>query len=145
MHLKPLRSIIILLVVGTALAQVSTTPRNVNYPFSGNNESQRYSTLTQINAQNVSQLKEAWRYDLGGPAQIQNQPVVIGGHGSHLGFGRRAEGQSSRFRERVRAKGLQRLYPLATVVVKTMAGSYRADPRAHEFVSSTGHIDSSNT
>src|SRR5207237_9732105 len=77
MHLKPLRSIIIFLVVGTALAQVSTTPRNVNYPFSGNNESQRYSTLTQSNAQNVSELKEACRCDLGGPARIQNQPVVI--------------------------------------------------------------------
>jgi glucose dehydrogenase len=45
----------------------------------GDNGSQRYSTLTQINAQNVGQLKEVWRYDLGGPAQIENQPIVIDG------------------------------------------------------------------
>src|SRR2546430_2670583 len=66
-------------IVSMALAQVGTAPRNVDYPFSGDNGSQRYSTLTQINAQNVSQLKELWRYDLGGAAQIQNQPVVIDG------------------------------------------------------------------
>src|SRR5215471_18233164 len=73
------RLIGLLAVVGMTLAQVSTTPRNVDYPFSGNAGSQRYSTLTQINAQNVSQLKEVWRYDLGGPAQIQNQPIVVNG------------------------------------------------------------------
>src|SRR3989441_4819093 len=69
----------LLAVVSMTLAQVGTAPRRVDYPFSGNPGSQRYSTLTQINAQNVSQLKEVWRYDLGGPAQIQNQPVVIDG------------------------------------------------------------------
>ena len=61
------------------LAQVRTAPRNVDYPFSGNSGSQRYSTLTQINAQNVNQLKEVWRYELGGAAQLQNQPVVVDG------------------------------------------------------------------
>src|SRR5438093_13594284 len=70
---------VLLAVVSMTLAQVGTAPPNVDYPFSGNPGSQRYSTLTQINAQNVSQLKEVWRYDLGGPAQIQNQPVVIDG------------------------------------------------------------------
>src|SRR5262245_53712950 len=73
------RFIASLAVAGMTLAQVSTAPRNVDYPFSGNAGSQRYSTLTQITSQNVSQLKEVWRYDLGGPAQIQNQPVVIDG------------------------------------------------------------------
>src|SRR2546425_12788078 len=77
--LTPFRFIISFAVVTTALAQVGTAPRNVDYPFSGNPGSQRYSTLTQINAQNVSKLKEVWRYDLGGPAQLQNQPVVIDG------------------------------------------------------------------
>jgi quinoprotein glucose dehydrogenase len=70
---------VLLTVFCLALAQVGTVARNVDYPFSGNNGSQRYSTLAQINAQNVNQLKEVWRYDLGGPAQIQNQPVVIDG------------------------------------------------------------------
>src|SRR5262245_30137352 len=70
---------VLLAVVSMTLAQVGTAPRNVNYPFSGDNGSQRYSTLTQINAQNVNQLKEVWRYELGGAAQLQNQPVVIDG------------------------------------------------------------------
>jgi quinoprotein glucose dehydrogenase len=74
-----LSSRVLLLIVSMTLAQVGTAPRNVDYPFSGNPGSQRYSTLIQINAQNVSQLKEVWRYDLGGAAQIQNQPVVIDG------------------------------------------------------------------
>ena len=72
-------AVVLLAVVGMTLAQVRTTPRNADYPFSGDSGSQRYSSLTQINAQNVSQLKEVWRYDMGGPAQIQNQPVVIDG------------------------------------------------------------------
>src|SRR5258705_4371026 len=70
---------VLLAIVGITFAQVGTAPRNVDYQFSGDPGSQRYSTLTKINAQNVSQLKEVWRYDLGGPAQIQNQPVVIDG------------------------------------------------------------------
>ncbi len=39
----------------------------------------RYSTLTQINARNAGQLKEVWRYDLGGPSTIENQPIVVNG------------------------------------------------------------------
>ncbi len=70
---------ILVVVVSITLAQRGTPLRNVDYPFSGNPGSQRYSTLTQFNAQNVSKLKEVWRYDLGGPAQLQNQPVVIDG------------------------------------------------------------------
>jgi glucose dehydrogenase len=39
----------------------------------------RYSTLSQINAKNASQLKEIWRHDLGGPGTIENQPIVVNG------------------------------------------------------------------
>ena len=54
--------------------------RNVDYPSTGGDPgSTRYSTLTQIRASNVGQLKEAWRRDLGGPGQVQNQPIVVGG------------------------------------------------------------------
>src|SRR5262245_20882189 len=50
---------------------------NVDYSsYGGDPGGMRYSTLTQINAQNASQLKEVWRYDLGGSASIENQPVV---------------------------------------------------------------------
>src|ERR1041384_8215710 len=72
-------AVVLLAVVSITLAQVGITPRNVDYSFSGNPGAQRYSTLTQINAQNVSKPQEVWRYDLGGPAQLQNQPVVVDG------------------------------------------------------------------
>src|SRR5262249_59467390 len=54
--------------------------KNVDYPsYGGDPGGMRYSALTQINTQNASQLKEVWRYDLGGPATIENQPVVVNG------------------------------------------------------------------
>src|ERR1041385_842265 len=68
---------ILVAVVSVTLAQRGAAQRNVDYPFSGNAGSQRFSTLTQFPAQNVGQLKESWRYALGGSAQIQNQPVVV--------------------------------------------------------------------
>src|SRR5580704_9288475 len=56
------------------------TPKNVDYPYYGGDPgAMRYSTLTQINAKNAAQLKEVWRYDLGGPATIENQPIVVNG------------------------------------------------------------------
>src|SRR6516225_301082 len=58
----------------------TASSKNVDYPsYGGDPGGMRYSTLTQINAQNASQLKEVWRYDLGGPATIENQPVVVNG------------------------------------------------------------------
>jgi quinoprotein glucose dehydrogenase len=56
-------------------------PKNVDYPFYGGDPgAQRYSTLTQVNAKNASQLKEVWRYDLGGAGSIENQPIVVNGN-----------------------------------------------------------------
>jgi quinoprotein glucose dehydrogenase len=55
-------------------------PKNVDYPYYGGDPgAMRYSTLTQINAQNAGQLKEVWRYDLGGASTIENQPIVVNG------------------------------------------------------------------
>jgi len=65
------RFIVLLALAGITLAQVGNAPRNMDYPFSGNAGSQRYSTLTQINAQNVSRLKEVWRYDLAEPRRFR--------------------------------------------------------------------------
>ncbi len=46
----------------------------------GGPTNQRYSTLTQINRDNVAQLKIAWEYDAGeGPGGTQTQPLVAGG------------------------------------------------------------------
>ncbi len=58
----------------------TASSQNVDYPsYGGDPGAMRYSTLTQINAQNASQLKEVWRYDLGGAATIENQPIVVNG------------------------------------------------------------------
>jgi len=65
----------------TTTATLNTTSsKNVDYPsYGGDPGGMRYSALTQINPQNASQLKEVWRYDLGGPASIENQPIVVNG------------------------------------------------------------------
>jgi quinoprotein glucose dehydrogenase len=55
-------------------------PKSVDYPYYGGDPgAMRYSTLTQINAKNAGQLKEVWRYDLGGASTIENQPIVVNG------------------------------------------------------------------
>jgi quinoprotein glucose dehydrogenase len=55
-------------------------PKDVDYPYYGGDPgAMRYSTLTQIDAKNAAQLKEVWRYDLGGPTTIENQPIVVNG------------------------------------------------------------------
>src|SRR6266566_6940211 len=69
-----------LLVTGFLVIRsaAQSTPKSVDYPYYGGDPgAMRYSTLTQINAQNASQLKEVWRYDLGGAATIENQPIVV--------------------------------------------------------------------
>ena len=69
-----------LLFTGFLIIGAATLPKNVDYPYYGGDPgAQRYSTLTQIDAKNVSQLKEVWRYDLGGRATIENQPIVVNG------------------------------------------------------------------
>lgn len=69
-----------LLFAGVLTAYGATNPKNVDYPtYGGDPGAMRYSTLTQINAQNAAQLKEVWRYDLGGSSTIENQPVVVNG------------------------------------------------------------------
>jgi hypothetical protein len=63
---------------GFLIIRAAAPPKNVDYPYYGGDPgAMRYSTLTQINAKNADQLKEVWRYDLGGPATIENQPIVV--------------------------------------------------------------------
>jgi quinoprotein glucose dehydrogenase len=61
-------------------------PRDADWPYYGGNPGgNRYSPLTQINFQNVSQLKPAWNFDTGEnktPGEgmdIQCQPIVVHG------------------------------------------------------------------
>jgi len=45
--------------------------------YGGNHEQNRYSSLTQINRTNVSQLAVAWTYDTGETGAMQTQPIVV--------------------------------------------------------------------
>lgn len=46
--------------------------------YGGSSASAHYSPLTQINAQNVSRLTEAWRFETG-EGEMQTSPLMIGG------------------------------------------------------------------
>ena len=75
-----------LVVAADAVAQVpyqrivraASEPQNW-LTYSGNYNSQRYSALTQINRQNVSQLRPAWMYQLKRPGIFETSPIVVDG------------------------------------------------------------------
>ncbi len=46
--------------------------------YGGGKSGQRYSPLTQINRDNVKQLKLAWTYDTGETAGLQTHPLIVG-------------------------------------------------------------------
>ena len=47
--------------------------------YSGNYQAQRYSGLTQINRQDVAQLKPAWVYQMRNPGIAETTPIVADG------------------------------------------------------------------
>src|SRR5881397_1971850 len=47
--------------------------------YSGNYQAQRFSPLTQINRQNVSQLKPAWIYQVRRTGIVETSPIVADG------------------------------------------------------------------
>jgi quinoprotein glucose dehydrogenase len=47
--------------------------------YGGGPEQIRYSSLTQINRKNVTQLQVAWTYDTGEGGDLQTQPIVVDG------------------------------------------------------------------
>ena len=47
--------------------------------YGGQNNGNRYSTLTQVNRDNVSRLKPAWQFDMDDAGASQTQPIVVGG------------------------------------------------------------------
>ena len=47
--------------------------------YSGNYQAQRYSGLTQINRQNVPQLKTAWVYQMRNSGIVETTPIVADG------------------------------------------------------------------
>src|SRR5579875_3517217 len=79
--LKPARLTAAALLAATAaLAQTHTAPaRDVDWPaYNGGVSGDHYSPLPQINRANVSQLKQAWRYDTGEKGGLQTNPLIIG-------------------------------------------------------------------
>ena len=47
--------------------------------YGGQNNGSRYSSLTQVNRDNVSRLVPAWQFDMESPASPQTQPIVVDG------------------------------------------------------------------
>src|SRR5271166_6310650 len=47
--------------------------------YSGNYQAQRFSPLSQINRQNVSQLKPTWIYQMRNPGIVETSPIVADG------------------------------------------------------------------
>src|SRR6478672_11134010 len=69
------------LVSGAALIAQRATPvaaASVKWGYGGGPEQNRYSSLTQINRENVKRLTVAWTYDTGEPGAMQTQPTVVG-------------------------------------------------------------------
>jgi len=75
----------LLLMAGWILYLISSTPAQADWPNVGNDKgAMRYSTLTQINRDNVKHLKVAWTYHTGDAVAedlttIECTPIVIGG------------------------------------------------------------------
>uniref|UniRef100_Q029Y3 Pyrrolo-quinoline quinone n=1 Tax=Solibacter usitatus (strain Ellin6076) TaxID=234267 RepID=Q029Y3_SOLUE len=68
---------------GLALLAACAMPAaDVQWPVNGGTDNIRYSPLTQINRENVGQLKEAWSYDSHDAfkdSEMQSNPIVVDG------------------------------------------------------------------
>jgi quinoprotein glucose dehydrogenase len=54
--------------------------RQQDWPvYGGTTENSRYSTLAQINRENVKQLQVAWSFDSGETGGLQTSPIIVGG------------------------------------------------------------------
>jgi quinoprotein glucose dehydrogenase len=62
------------------LGSAAFAQKDADVPYyNGDAGGMHYSPLAQINAGNVAQIKEAWRFDLNAEAAIENTPIVVGG------------------------------------------------------------------
>ena len=77
--------------------------------YGGQNNGNRYSTLTQVNRDNVSRLKPAWQFDMDDPGASQTQPIVVGGVVPPQDF------------EALYEAGAAAIYPPGTVIVDAAA------------------------
>jgi glucose dehydrogenase len=66
-------------VRGAVQEQATQASANQDWPiYGGDANGDRYSSLTQINRENVKQLRMAWRVDVGTEGGLQVNPLVIG-------------------------------------------------------------------
>ena len=64
----------------TAVVSMSAPAQRHDWPvYLGDKATTHYSTLDQINKQNVSRLREVWRYDTGEVGEFQSNGLVIDG------------------------------------------------------------------
>ena len=63
-----------------SLAQSAKTSAQRDWPiYGGTPENDHYSTLSQINRENVKQLQVAWSFDTGESGGLQTSPIIVGG------------------------------------------------------------------
>ena len=87
----------VLVMAGATLLTAWQTDRYRGWSdYGGGPEQIRYSTLQQINRDNVKNLQVAWTYDAGEPGGLQTQPIIVDGvlyanTPTHKAFALRAE------------------------------------------------------
>ena len=61
-------------------SQAESEPANQDWPvYGGNPENTHYSSLAQINRDNVKQLRVAWTFDTGEPGGLETSPLIVDG------------------------------------------------------------------
>src|SRR6185437_11761420 len=73
---------LVVLVLCLSAALAAGLPGYVDWPVNGGADNIRYSSLTQINRNNVSRLKVAWTYDSHDAfkgSEMQSNPIVVDG------------------------------------------------------------------
>jgi quinoprotein glucose dehydrogenase len=74
--------LIVVLLAAWAGAFVFTAPDDVGWPINGGPGNIRYSALTQVNRDNVKDLKVAWTYDSHDAfkdSEMQSNPIIVDG------------------------------------------------------------------
>jgi len=63
-----------------SVAQLTKNAAQHDWPiYGGTPENNHYSTLSQINRENVKQLQVAWSFDTGESGGLQTSPIIVGG------------------------------------------------------------------
>jgi quinoprotein glucose dehydrogenase len=73
-------AILIFVAPQTSVAQATKNSAQHDWPiYGGTPENNHYSTLSQINRENVKQLQVAWSFDTGESGGLQTSPIIVGG------------------------------------------------------------------